>query len=284
MKSLPRLRELSELLSKATRCVIQRELVPWNYSRLERLAAESTPFVWDIDDAPWLSHRGVGTWLRGSVAKYIEIGSRAHAVWAGNPNLAEVISGWTSAPVHIMPTCFTYQSPPKPVARDPHLLVWIGTQSSAQHLQWFVDRVGPRLRGWRLLVVGARVNSRTLPVVCKPWSLALESHALHAARVGLYPLLKDDRFSAFKSAGKAILYLTHGLPLVASRHPSVDWVLEDGVGALLSGTEDQWVDALEQLRSDTSWDALSQAGRSLAAHQFSAPRWREWMTLELART
>lgn len=94
--------------------------------------------------------------------------------------------------------------------------------------------------------------------------------------IGIAPLL-DTAFTRSKSPIKAIEYNALGIPVVASNvGPYRDYVV-DGVNGFLVDTEDEWVDRLNLLISDTDLRRrMGEAGREHAkAHTIeqTAPMW-----------
>ena len=64
--------------------------------------------------------------------------------------------------------------------------------------------------------------------------------------IGVYPLPLDDWVHG-KSGLKAIQYMALGLPCVATDIGTNPMIIKDGVNGRLVKTEDQWVNALEEL-------------------------------------
>ena len=64
--------------------------------------------------------------------------------------------------------------------------------------------------------------------------------------IGVYPL-PNDNWVLGKSGLKAIQYMAFGIPCVASNVGTTPLIIKDRVNGLLVKSEEEWVDALEEL-------------------------------------
>ena len=78
------------------------------------------------------------------------------------------------------------------------------------------------------------------------WNLDTEIKDLQSFDIGVYPLPLDDWVHG-KSGLKAIQYMALGIPCVATNVGTTPMLITDRVNGRLVKTEDQWVDALEEL-------------------------------------
>ena len=67
--------------------------------------------------------------------------------------------------------------------------------------------------------------------------------------IGVYPL-PNDNWVLGKSGLKAIQYMAFGIPCVASNVGTTPLIIKDRVNGLLVKSEEEWVDALEELIQD----------------------------------
>jgi L-malate glycosyltransferase len=133
-------------------------------------------------------------------------------------------------------------------------LGWTGTFSTRVYL----DSVRPVLRrlaerrDFRLLVIGNfdyRAEGIDLKVV--QWSADREVQDLQEIDIGIYPLPMDEDWVLGKSGLKALQYMAVGVPTVATNVGSTPIVVNHECDGLLVETEDQWLEALEQLIDDS---------------------------------
>lgn len=135
----------------------------------------------------------------------------------------------------------------------PLRLVWIGSHSTVHYL----DPLRPLLPGLfrrhpelELHVVGAHFTCEGVRVIEHAWSLEKEVEVTAACDVGLAPL-PDDPWARGKCGLKLLLYMSLGLPAVASSvgvHPEM--VRDRITGRLADGPAD-FVAALDELISDS---------------------------------
>lgn len=257
--------------------IVQRECLPLNSLAIERTAIRrGIPVIWDIDDALWHQDSGHLSWLRGSPSKYKWLAQNASATWAGSTPSEEWVKKRTTKPVHHVPTALSTQQRLESNRRIHNQLVWVGTPATAPFLERLIDRIGQRLEGYHLLVVGARIESPTsMRVECVPWSPAMEHRALSSASIGLYPIDRS-KFTDGKSGGKAILYMTYGIPQVATNSPPVKEVLSESGAAFIVDSDDEWIQALEALKDPFLRRTMGANGRAHAENHFNVLTWNEW--------
>ena len=101
------------------------------------------------------------------------------------------------------------------------------------------------------------------------WSVENEVRDLQTFDIGVYPLPIDD-WVLGKSGLKAIQYMAFGLPCVATNVGTTPLLLSDRVNGRLVRTDDEWVDALEELvRNPDLRHKLGQQARKDAVARYS---------------
>jgi L-malate glycosyltransferase len=83
------------------------------------------------------------------------------------------------------------------------------------------------------------------------WSADREVQDLQEIDIGIYPLPMDEDWVLGKSGLKALQYMAVGVPTVATNVGSTPIVVNHERDGLLVETEDQWLEALEQLIDDS---------------------------------
>ena len=253
----------------ATVAVVQRELLPLNNLVFER--SLDIPFVWDVDDFLWTASAAKGI-VRGRAGKFRWLCRNAAEVWAGNRSVADwcVREGATRVELVLASVPI-----PERVAhpQEPYHLAWVGTPSTGPFVEKLLHQLEPELRDFEIDVVGARIDPPvTLKVNQHEWSLAVEESILSRAWAGLYPIDTTHPMAPGKSALKAALYMSYGVPVIATRTPSNADVVEDGVEGYLVSDLAEWRQAVSTLRDSRVRARLSIAARSRAIQDFDSSR------------
>lgn len=263
-------------LGRSAVAVIQRELLPINSLLVERRLAK--PFVWDVDDFVWQQSQSRIGW-RGSESKYEWLAQNAAAVWVGNENLGDWATSVGAGNVTLVPSSATIPETWGERAPEPHL-AWVGTPSTAPFLEDFLFRFGRELRDFTVDVVGAVVSHPDdLRVNQYPWSEEAERRALSRAWAGLYPIDLAHPMAAGKSAFKAVLYMSYGLPVLATRARSTTYVVKSGQDGFLCSSDRDWIDALGLMHEERLRGELAVSARKRACSDFD----REKIYSHLAR-
>jgi glycosyltransferase involved in cell wall biosynthesis len=86
-----------------------------------------------------------------------------------------------------------------------------------------------------------------------------------------------------KSALKSILYMSQGIPVVATQTPSNRAVMTHGVGGLFADTVDEWRQSLAILKKPEQRKALGEAGHRHAARNFDSAAWAQLLARRIER-
>lgn len=130
---------------------------------------------------------------------------------------------------------------------------WTGTYSSKQYLDQLANvflRLSKRV-DFKLRVIGNfKYNLPGVNLDVVEWDIVSEISDLQSFDIGVYPLPLDNWVHG-KSGLKAIQYMALGLPCVATDVGTTPLLITDNVNGRLVKTEDEWVDALEELVCDS---------------------------------
>jgi len=239
------------------------------------LAQTGPPIVYDFDDAIWLTktveaNRAI-SFLKFS-GKTAALCRRAKAVVVGTAHLAEYARRF-NPDVSIVPSTVDADvyTPAAPRTGGPLILGYSGSPTTIEYL----DSIAPALRrvaqtaDIELHVMGAEFRLPGVKVVATPWSAERELGELRSYDIGLMPLV-DDPWTQGKGGMKALLYMSVGVPVVASPVGATTDILTDGREGILCRTEDDWVAALQQLVEDSTLRRrLGQAGRETVVTRYS---------------
>ena len=281
--ALLRLHRLRTVLRGAGIVLVQREALPFGPPVLEWLAARrGRRLVWDVDDSLWQPYVSptagrVPRWLRATGDKYARICRRADEVWAGS----EVLAAWCrrhSSNVHVVPTVVDVPCDLPPAAGR-ETVCWIGSHSTGE----FVEAVLPALSNVdpapRVVLVGANPSvPHGVAAEIVPWSPEAEEGTLREARIGLYPVDRAHPLSEGKCGLKAILYMAHGIPVVATPTSTNAAVVRDGVDGLYAEDLDSWTSAVQRLLDDEQlWESCRRSAHERALEEYSLARWAPWV-------
>lgn len=262
---------------------VHREICPVAGLGLHRrLARRGVRWVFDLDDAVFIPNVSDAnrrfSWLK-PFAELAEVAAGAKAVSAGNAWLADWARrqrpGLPADTVEVIPTAVnTDVWRPRERAGGPPRLVWIGTPSTAPYLEPFrgaLERLGRRSPGLELHMIGGRIAVENLRVVEHPWSEATEAEIAAQCDVGLAPL-PDNDWSRGKCGLKLLLYMSLGIPAVASPvgvHPEM---IEHGTNGLLAAGPEAFEADIERLLGDGALRArMGAAARRTVEARYSLP-------------
>lgn len=280
-----RLRDLVRA-ARADVVVVHREALPLGTAFIERVMARLAPaLIFDFDDAIWLPHAAwANSWTRRfrNAEKTATIARISAHVIVGNRTLAAYAQRYNSR-VSVIPTPVDTDrfscAPPRAPSSE-MVIGWIGSHSTARYLESLVgplEALSRRYPGLRIHVIGDGPSPLRLPNVATiPWALEREQDELHRFDIGIMPM-SDDEWARGKCGFKALLYMSVGIPVVASPVGVNQEIVREGVNGFLCRTESEWTSRLAQLIGDHALRArLGQAGRAIVDAEYSlrvqAPR------------
>ena len=257
---------------------IFREAALFGPPIFERMIRRRVPFVFDFDDAIFVSYRspsnGYLSYLKFA-AKASTICRLASHVMVGNPYLAEY-SRQFNPHVTIVPTTIDlnkYHVVER--AADPHPVVigWTGSFSTVQHLDTLrgaLQKLAQREK-FRLKVIGTPAYKlEGVEVEAMDWHADTEVEDLTPCDIGIMPL-PDDAWSKGKCGLKALQFMALGTPVICSPVGVNTDIIQDGENGYIADSEDEWVEKLGALiRSAESRKRIGLAGRATVEERYSA--------------
>jgi hypothetical protein len=263
--------------------MIQRQADLFPTLRMERVAAEQRRLVWDVDDCIWLdARREAGSHPLAAVKRTARrvrwLGERADHIVAANDNLAEYLSRF-GAEVTVVPSVVEARCQETRVHEDREELVlgWIGSRTTGTYLHMLTATL-PRInhlvgaRRVKLLTIGAVAPpTEGVEIESRPWSESNEREALARIDIGLMPVPKNP-WTLGKSAYKAVVYMSAGVPVVGS---DVGVAAETiGDGGYVVRDDSSWIEAIAALANNRALRArLGANGRRRVEERFSVERW-----------
>jgi len=247
---------------------IQRPLVEFPITTLERVVARGRRSVFDFDDAIFLglgNERKIRTILE--LVDHVITGNRYLAEFAGVPDKTTVI------PTVVDTDRFARQ--PTRDRRGADVVVgWTGLRGNysqlmiaAPALRRVIERTGARL----LLISNGPPPAELLKLGARylPWSAASEVEDLATIDIGVMPL-PDTPFTRGKCAFKLIQYMSLGRPAVASPVGVNNDVVSHGIDGFLPASLEAWEEHLVQLVDDPALrDRIGTAARSRIEQSYS---------------
>jgi glycosyltransferase involved in cell wall biosynthesis len=249
--------------------VWQNRLLLYDYFIAERFIRK--PFVFDMDDAIWLSEG------KKQVDQAIQ---KATMIFAGNEYLADYCKQLNNC-VQIVPsTINTEDLKPASTESSSFTLGWIGTKSNFKYLhlirQPVVEYLG-ETQDTRLIIVSTEQppmfsfdNDR---IVFKKWEKEKENEYINEFSVGLMPLTDED-WTRGKCSYKMLQYMACNKSVIVSPVGLNKTILEKSNAGIGATSERQWKKAMLDLKND---DALnnyhSQNGRPFVEENYSTNKW-----------
>lgn len=244
------------------------------------------PIVYDLDDPYYASGASTVRALRdpGWIPRLMRPAS--HVVVGSEP-IAEFARSHSSE-VSVIPTVIdTDKFAPRDFvkSRNPRPVIgWVGSRATAH----FLEPLAPVLRelarrhDFVLRIVGAG-REMTFPgvdVECQAWQLAREVDHFRDLDIGLYPLDEGNAFARAKHGFKMHMYMSVGVPPVASAMGLDAHGANGGETALFARTLDDWGAHLETLlRHEDLRHRMGSAGRAEVVRNWSlrahVDRWTE---------
>ncbi len=258
---------------------LHRTAWPIGPALLERFIAWlGVPIVYEFDDAIFLADTAAANarWAALKFAgKTAEICRMSRHVVVGNDYLAEYARRHNGSVTVVPSTIDTdlYRPRDRYEERTPVVIGWSGSATTVPHLRTLdgalrrVAREVPVV----LHVIGTDAfELEGVPTYVAPWSAAREIPELNRFDVGIMPL-PDEEWTKGKCALKALLYMSLGIPAVASPVGMNGEVIRDGQNGRLAATEDEWVERLLELATDVRLrERLGRAGRRTVEERYSA--------------
>ncbi len=261
---------------KADVVIVHREAHPVGPPLLEMALSKAAPsLVYDFDDALWLHNPSTANRLAKVFKKPNKTRSLvrlADRVIAGNRFLAESAEKWGGDPT-VIPTPIDTDRYRMRVHedREPVVLGWVGTPSSARYLRPIAEALA-RVAEERPIIVrmiGGVFPLPGVPVEHRAWSLEREVDDLTDLDIGLMPM-EDEPWARGKCGFKIIQYFGAGLPAVASPYGVNTDLVIDGETGFAPKSQAQWIESLLELIDDVELRRrMGSRGRELVESSYS---------------
>jgi glycosyltransferase involved in cell wall biosynthesis len=251
---------------------------------VERLLVRTgIPLIYDFDDAIWIPDTMEVNRCWGFLkcpGKTARLCRMASIVIAGNEWLAGYARAYNRNVWVVPSTVDTERYRPRNLIprEGPVIIGWSGSPSTIRHLRIIsgaLRRVAAAA-SIELRVMGGDFRLSGVPVSLRRWSPETEVEELQGFEIGIMPL-PDEPWSYGKCGMKALLYMSVGVPVVASPIGVNSTLIQDGKNGFLAAKEDEWVEKLLALVRDPELRrSMGQVGRATVEAGYSlqvqAPR------------
>jgi len=246
---------------------IQREFLTAT-STIEGLT--NSPRIFDVDDAIWLRLK-----FTSGFAK--KIAQKTDGVICGNNWIADHFAE-CNIPTWVVPTGIDTKrwQPGQKIEKEFFYLGWMGTSGNYKYLYEIEKPLYSFLNKYKkikLLVVAdkkptfSRLKRTHFDFI--PWAKDIEVPAMQKMDIGLMPLSNSD-WERGKCAFKMLLYMSTGIPVVASPVGMNKEVLNKGSIGFGPISKDEWTDAFNTLYNDYSLrEYMGKTGRKIIINNYS---------------
>ena len=257
--------------------IIQKEVLPWLPSWVERFLLKKSHYILDFDDAQFHKYDDhYSAFIRYFYStKFDRLIAKSHLVIAGNKYISARCKSASARWIEIIPTVVDLDRyVPKQIYSGHKVLkiVWIGTPETVKFLNFLSAPLAELAKrySFTLRVIGAgKITMPGVPVELLPWSADTECSMISNCDIGIMPL-PNTPWERGKCAYKIIQYMACGLPVVASPvGANCDVVINEKTG-LFAKSELDWIEKLEQLLSNTELrQRLGELGRLRVESDYS---------------
>lgn len=225
----------------------------WMVSKLAK------KLLYDIDDMIYFGHSSKAnasfSFLKGK-SKAIFMMKKADHIICGSTQLQKFAAVYCYHTTVVSTTIDTLRYKPKEdySLHDPIIIGWSGSHSTSKYLLLLQDVLKniSKKYSFILKVIGdADFTMDQVKVQSMEWKLDNEIENLRTFDIGLCPL-PNDKWVYGKSGGKTLLYMSMGIPTLASDYGPNSDIIENGINGFLLKKDEEWIYHLEKLIEDST--------------------------------
>lgn len=237
--------------------------------------------IFDFDDPVWI-HSYTKTKIFTQIADVVIVCSHMQAEWARQFNSNVHI-------IHIALDFAAYQKFTKDYSRatSPLVIGWVGT--GPEHL-YNLERLGNVFRKllavttvpYKFVLIGSLKSEqvynifRTIPNLDVQFIDTLDwnnpesvPREIQKFDIGVVPHRSDGEWNKAKTSFKVLEYMACGVATVVSNFGEMPHIIEDGINGYIADSEDEWVDKLHTLLTNTELRArLGKAGQERVQEEY----------------
>jgi len=233
------------------------------------------PTYFDIDDAIWYSivpDEEGNPIFSPRAENLLETIRLCRFVRTGNQYLSDFVQT-LGVPTRIAPTCVPVSDLPPRRKRTGTRIGWTGNSSSFHYFSICKEAIQQLLQedaSTTFTVIAEKPPDLPgIPFEFREWSLEKEREYLDEFDIGIMPLA-DDKWAGGKCGYKLLLYMSLGIPAVASPVGVNKQILQNPEAGYLPQNSKEWYQALKALIQDPGLrDSVGQEGRKVAEKDYS---------------
>ena len=216
---------------------VQKIILPkpvWNASKLF-----NKQIVFDLDDAIYI-YKDIKYILESAACVIVSNKNLKDVALKHNRNVRELISPVTANESHAVKS------------KESVTMGWTGSPETSVYLYSLIPvfkDLKKRFRNLNIILMGATRDIESEDIKVSQWSLDEEKNFLDNIDIGIMPL-KNDEWSSSKAGYKLLLYMSRGVPCVASPVGINNEIIKDGVSGYLAGVPEEWSKKLSLLIED----------------------------------
>ena len=259
---------------------IYREAVMFGATIFEKmLAKRGAKVVLDFDDAIWLMDVSDGNknlqWLK-KPSKTATLIKYSNLIIVGNKYLADYALQYNKS-VEIIPTTLItdyYVPSNSRNYNNAHICIgWTGSSTTIKHLETatpILKKIKEKFPNVYFKVISDVIFTiEGLEIKNCKWTKESEVADLEEIDIGIMPL-PDDKWTKGKCGFKGLQYMAMEIPAVMSPVGVNTEIIEDGVNGFLAASEEQWIEKLSILISNSDLrKKLGENGRKTVINRFS---------------
>lgn len=218
---------------------LQKTILPRSILRI--LKKFNKRIIFDFDDAIYL-YKDI-TYILKSASRVV----------VSNKNLKEFASGYNKEVYELIsPVSVTNQ--PAPKQSDAVILGWIGSPETSRYLVPLIPvfkGLKEKFKNLDIEFMGAKKNRffGGLDLRVHDWSIEGEKGYLEKIDVGIMPL-EDNDWTRSKGGYKLLLYMSKGVPCIASPVGINKQIVKDGITGYFANSKEEWFEKLSILLKD----------------------------------
>jgi glycosyltransferase involved in cell wall biosynthesis len=230
------------------------------------LKALNKNIVFDFDDAIYL-HRDIEYILKDA-ASVITSNIKLHGF------VSKSVSGYNKRNVHYLMSPVSVNNQVLPAREDSVTLGWIGSPETSRYLYTVLPvlkELKNKFQNLSIEFMGADREERleSLGANIREWSIEGQEKCLENMDIGIMPL-ENDEWSWAKAGYKLLLYMSKGIPCVASPVGVNNDLITNGETGYLAETREEWSDRLSLMIKDASLRRkMGEKGRERAEKYYS---------------
>lgn len=269
---------LKENLFKLTQydvIIIQKKLYPWWVERVIKFL--NPKLIFDFDDAIFTSPNMNWSWYTKKKVnlRLSNILKISRWVIVGNKFLKEYAQQFNKKVV-VIPTSIDINRYPVKgeETKEKVTIGWIGSSANLIYLRQLENvfkAISDKFPQVVLKVICDKpFETKNIPTIDVKWDINRELEELLTVDIGIMPL-EDNLWTRGKCAFKALQCMALGIPVVCSLVGANKEVIKDNENGLLANTEDEWIDKISLLVTDSSLrKKLGKEGRRTVEDSFSS--------------